>query len=273
MIGSTATGNKHQIQSAFGVVVMIVAMPTLVSCGGQTARSSDATQAVSSGGYRVALQRWQKDAYRNSAGLTPGWPRHTTLAVSIIDPSGSSTLACEADNHGSSLASGLVQQSGSAQLCPSVFASLEEAQSFAATICNCVCDNMGSGATAFLNDNAAADLAGVKKFLTTADHSPLNQALNCNAGAGADPTQRIADDVLATPPRYSDALQLLASDCSPDWDRAFNVLLGGVWGAYHVCNNDAALEERACSSGACPAWGTDSDVIRNACDGPRIMHP
>jgi hypothetical protein len=272
MTGGSVTRSKPERPSPLGLLAMVVAVPTLIACGGAPS-GGEATAASVANGYRVSVQRWQKDAYRDRAGLTPGWPRHTTLAVSIIDPSGAVTFACEADNHGSSLASGLVEAAGSAKLCAPAFASLADAQKLAATICSCVCDSMGGGATAFLSDDVASDLQSARSFFASADHAALNQALGCDPAAGADPAQRLADDVLANPPRYDDALALLTNECSPRWDQAFTVLLGGVFAGYHVCNNDAALEEWACSTGSCPSWNGDAAVIRNACDGPRIMNP
>jgi hypothetical protein len=263
---------------ALGLLAMMVLSPTLVSCGGSTIDSADRSGAsaarLAGGRFGVSTQRWQKDAYRDVAGITPGWPQHTTIAVSVVDlDTGETTVVWESDCHGSSLASHLVEQSAAPVSCLQSFGDRAGATAFAQQICACTCDSMGPGATTFLSDNLQSDLRGVQTFVNQVDHATLNGELACGPGAGADPTQRISDDLTASPRNYRDIGNMISSQCSPEWSQATETLMGTAWGSYHVCNNDAALEEWTCSAGACPNWNSDSTLIRSLCDGPRIMGP
>jgi hypothetical protein len=252
----------------------ILIVLTLVSaCGTDSSQEHAFDTSLAGGGYQVSLETWQKDAYRDIAVITSGWPQHTTMGVAVTDlRTGAVTRRCESDNHGSAIDSGLVQKTGS-QACPFTFASLAEAQAFADELCSCTCDSRGEGSTTFLGQDVAADLISLEMYLRQVDHGQLNELLRCRPGAGVDPTQRLIDALDAQPRDYEGARALLSQECSPRWAELPALLLGALWGSYHVCNNDAALELEACTRGACPSWPADEALIDRTCQGPRVMRP
>ena len=263
------TRNQHAAR------ILLALTPALLAACGTDASTHDSAipTSLAGAGYQVSLQRWQKDAYKDTPSITPGWPQHTTVGVYVTDlRSGARIRRCEADNHGSAIDSGLVQPT-TAQTCPFTFESLAEAEAFADDLCTCTCDLMGDGATTFLGQDVAADLISLEMYLRQVDHGELNDVLRCDAGAGLDPTQRLIDALTADPPDHERARTMLATRCAPRWHELPPLLLGALWGSYHVCNNDAALEQLACTTGACPSWPADGAVIADTCRGPRIMEP
>jgi hypothetical protein len=260
--------NTRFVQTFF---VLTLALPA--ACGVDPAAPDQAFSTSVTGNYRVSLQLWQKDAYRDVPVITAGWPQHTTVGIYVTDlRTGVATLRCEADNHGSAIASGLVQPTEK-QACPFSFESQAEAEAFADDLCSCTCDVMGAGATTFLGQDVEADLIGLEQYLRQVDHDQLNGLLACSPAAGADPTQRLDDLLTAQPPDYDGARALLATQCAPQWLAIPKLLLGALWDSYHVCNNDAALEQLACTTGACPSWPADAARIAGTCRGPRVMKP
>jgi hypothetical protein len=224
------------------------------------------------------VEIWQKDAYKES-GKTAGWPPHTTVACYVVNRcNGAREYVTQATNHGTALDANhgstvLIKQFES--LCGGEANTKASARALASQICGCTCDAQMT--TQFLSLNQSPNLSDLRGFLGNVNQTQMNAALNCG-GTPANPTQTIINKLDQVPPDYAGIVSVLSA-CAPNWTQAFSLLLGAAWNSYHVCNNDAAVEQYACSNAACPAvtispdggTPTPSPDVVAMCRPPKIL--
>jgi hypothetical protein len=256
---------------------LILAVP-LVACKSTAPHAATTASAFAPEPTDCVLQAvtWQKDAYLANPGRNFGtaYPPHTTIELRLSCSDGTDESLCEADNHGTALASRAPDgrqtlASMGTTACQS--GSREELRARADELCHLACDDQPAGtASTFLNDKVAKERfteflqASLQKYADCAPIAAFSAALD----GKADPVSferwaALAKDVGTACPG-------VASKLAQDFSGAF--ASGNALRGFHVCNNDAHLILKFCSSPTRPSAFTDAerDAIRTMCATPDL---
>lgn len=236
--------------------------------GVETGDPDDVTATSCVATFRVL----QKDAYKSTAGRSSElWPPHTTTVLELAcdgEAVGSSFQA----NHGTTPAQ--VDEAGDVMLVEVASFEVEgpraELQELAKQYEACACDDE----TEFLSLDSLDD-ATAQALLETVD-GYLNDNLTCDGGSPSEIVASLqAGDVQGAIDRFVSCSWIGGASFADGLDQALTALAdetGKLLSGYHVCNNDAALQQQLFDRYVAHGDVEGCDAKGDVCRGPTWLY-
>ena len=265
---------------AVAASVVLSAIVALAACAGDdpapAAPQSDGTEADVKGSAvcRATLRYLQKDAYKSVAGRTsPLWPPHTTTQLDITCDEKVVASSFQ-ENHGTKPAD--LDPSGAVYLVETKTDTApgkrRDLDKLAAAYAACSCE----AATKFLSLNDVEDAEVQKVVAELVTYAGAHLACT-GARSGAEVAGLLEKGDL---PGFLDALSECSFEAGKDFQKGFDEALGKLLAAsattlsgYHVCNNDAALQDQIFTTFRETGKVVACDATSRLCGGPRWSLP